>query len=152
MEKTTRTEKRKRAIRRVLARWFDHRKKETGNKKAQTPDTATDTPIMEAADRKEPVQTDERKAVADKHRPDMSSPEPEQPIQAIQKRSNAITAPLLQAASSSLTADTVHLLAQHSNELSMPHDQLLACHLIKKDQGGRVSRQVRLTNSIGISF
>lgn len=116
MEKTARTERRKRAIRRVLARWFDHRKTETGNKEAKASDTATDTPIMEAADRKKPVQTDERKAVADKHRPDMSSPEPDQPTQTVQKRGHSVTASLLQAASFPLKADALHPPEQHTND------------------------------------
>lgn len=55
MEKTARMEKRKQAIRRVLARWFDHRETENRNKTDKAAETATDTVKMVTDDRKEPA-------------------------------------------------------------------------------------------------
>lgn len=58
MEKTARMEKRKQAIRRVLARWFDHKETENGNKTDKAAETATDTVKMVTDDRKEPARTE----------------------------------------------------------------------------------------------
>lgn len=55
MEKTARMEKRKQAIRRVLARWFDHKETENGNKADKAAETAADTVKMVTDDRKEPA-------------------------------------------------------------------------------------------------
>lgn len=89
MEKTARMKKRKQAIRRVLARWFDHRETENGNKADKAAETAADTVKMVTDDRKEPARpensTGRKTTVADGHGLNRLSPKPVPSVQMPQR-------------------------------------------------------------------
>lgn len=79
MGTTEKTEIRKQAIRRVLTRWINNRKAETGNETAPQTETAANTVTGKPDYMEKPVLTDNEKSAADHSENGMTSPAPDLP-------------------------------------------------------------------------
>lgn len=91
MGTTEKTEIRKQAIRRVLTRWINNRKAETGNETAPQTETAANTVTGKPDYMEKPVLTDNEKSAADHSENGMTSPAPDLPATTGREQAPAAT-------------------------------------------------------------
>lgn len=91
MGTTEKTEIRKQAIRRVLTRWINNRKAETGNETAPQTETAANAVTGKTDCMEKPVLTDNEKPAADHSENGMTSPVPDLPATTGREQAPAAT-------------------------------------------------------------